>query len=116
MQVKELTAVDVIVDRNQKKMSIAWGDDHTSEYGFDYLRSVCPCANCDATKHGGVPVNDGSMDLIHFKDIAMLDVQEVGRYALRFTWSDGHDTGIFSYTYLRSKCRCGVCETKWKSE
>lgn len=116
MQVRELTAVDVTVDRSQKKMSIVWGDDHKSEYGFDYLRSVCPCANCDGTKHGGAPVKDGSMDISIFKDITMSDVQEVGRYALRFSWSDNHDTGIFSYTYLRGKCRCGACETKWKVE
>ena len=116
MQVRELTAVDVTIDRAQKTMSIVWGDNHKSEYRFDYLRSICPCANCDATKHGGVPANDGSMDIGNFKDIAMSDVEEVGRYALRFTWSDRHDTGIFSYTYLRGKCQCGTCETKWRTE
>lgn len=116
MQIKELTAVDVTVDRGQKKMTIVWGDEHTSLYEFDYLRSVCPCAQCDHTKHGGPPASDGSMNIGNFKGIAMADVQEVGRYALRFTWSDGHDTGIFSYNYLRSKCRCGDCETQWKIE
>ena len=116
MQVRPLTAVDVTLDRSQRKMTIVWGDEHVSEYGFDYLRSVCPCANCDATKHGGQPVNDGSMDIANFMDISMRDVQEVGRYALRFTWSDGHDTGIFSYTYLRSKCLCGNCENRWKTD
>ncbi len=116
MQVRSLTAVDVTLDRGQKKMTIVWGDDHLSEYSFDYLRSACPCAQCDATKHGGQPANDGSMDIANFKDIGLRDVQEVGRYALRFAWSDGHDTGIFSYTYLRSKCLCGACETQWKME
>jgi DUF971 family protein len=116
MQVREFTALDVTVDRTQKKMTIVWGDEHASNYGFDYLRSVCPCAQCDNTKHGGPPVNDGSMNIENFKEIAMSDVQEVGRYALRFTWSDGHDTGIFSYNYLRSKCLCGECVTKWKME
>lgn len=53
MQVRSLTAVDVTLDRGQKKMTIVWGDEHVSEYGFDYLRSACPCAQCDATKHGG---------------------------------------------------------------
>ena len=116
MQVRYLTDVDVTLDRGQNKMKIVWGDDHLSEYSFDYLRSACPCAQCDATKHGGQPANDGSMDIANFKDIGLRDVQEVGRYALRFTWSDGHDTGIFSYTYLRSKCLCGACETQWKME
>ncbi|MET0650727.1 MAG: DUF971 domain-containing protein, partial [Pyrinomonadaceae bacterium] len=32
------------------------------------------------------------------------DVGIVGRYALNFRWSDGHDTGIYSFRYLREIC------------
>jgi DUF971 family protein len=28
----------------------------------------------------------------------------VGRYALNFRWSDGHETGIYSFQYLRDLC------------
>jgi DUF971 family protein len=38
------------------------------------------------------------------------DVQPVGRYALQFSWSDGHDTGIYSYALLRRLCQCDVCQ------
>ncbi|MDX6289392.1 MAG: Gamma-butyrobetaine hydroxylase-like, N-terminal, partial [Blastocatellia bacterium] len=32
------------------------------------------------------------------------DLNIVGRYALNFRWSDGHETGIYSFQYLRDLC------------
>jgi DUF971 family protein len=43
------------------------------------------------------------------EDLTISDVSIVGRYALNFRWSDGHDTGIYSFQYLRE-----VCETAEK--
>jgi DUF971 family protein len=36
-------------------------------------------------------------------------IHPVGRYALQFVWSDGHDTGFFTYDYLRRLCPCPEC-------
>ncbi len=35
---------------------------------------------------------------------AISDLNIVGRYALNFRWSDGHETGIYSFQYLRDIC------------
>ena len=32
----------------------------------------------------------------------MVNIEPVGNYALRIVWSDGHDTGIYSYDHLRA--------------
>ena len=32
------------------------------------------------------------------------DVSPVGKYALRFSWNDGHEAGLFSWDYLRNVC------------
>ncbi len=34
----------------------------------------------------------------------------VGRYAYKITWSDGHDTGIFTLEHLRALCECPECQ------
>ena len=39
----------------------------------------------------------------------MTEVKPVGRYAINFVWSDGHDSGIYSYTFLREACPCVTC-------
>ena len=33
----------------------------------------------------------------------------VGKYAIRFTWNDGHEHGIYSWEFLREFCPCAVC-------
>ena len=33
----------------------------------------------------------------------------VGKYAIRFTWNDGHEHGIYSWEFLRGFCPCAVC-------
>jgi DUF971 family protein len=37
------------------------------------------------------------------------DVEMVGRYAIRILWSDGHNTGLYSYDHLRQICPCAEC-------
>ena len=56
------------------------------------------------------PQGDGDVTLIEVSDdIQPLDVQLVGRYALQFSWSDGHDTGIYPFEVLRETCLCPEC-------
>ena len=38
------------------------------------------------------------------------DMEWVEKVVLSITWSDGHDTGIYSYTFLRRMCQCDVCQ------
>jgi DUF971 family protein len=33
----------------------------------------------------------------------------VGAYGLRIDWSDGHDTGIYTFDRLRAACPCQTC-------
>jgi len=42
-------------------------------------------------------------------DLTRVKVEPVGNYALKFTWSDEHDTGIYTYDYLRAICSCDQC-------
>jgi DUF971 family protein len=37
-------------------------------------------------------------------------VAPVGSYALKFTWGDGHDLGIYTWSHLRALCECEACK------
>ena len=39
----------------------------------------------------------------------LVDLREVGLYALQPIWQDGHDTGIYSFDLLRKICGCDEC-------
>ena len=93
-----------------KGIKIDWKDGHHSEYGLTYLRDRCPCASCTGV-HGTPPrVPEAEQPLSPFQmfkpALKMLGVEPVGNYAIRINWSDGHNSGIYSWEHLRRICPC----------
>jgi len=86
---------------------IDWQDRHHSEYTLRYLRDHCPCAQCAGT-HGTPPAAAGPFPLYQ-PALKTQEVEPVGNYAIRLHWSDGHNTGIYSYDYFRRICPCADC-------
>ncbi len=86
-------------------LRIRWRDGHESHYPPRFLRLKCPCAGC-VDEMTGRPIlrPDGVDEGIH-----PLAIHYVGRYAIRFDWSDGHTTGIFPFEFLRKICPCPEC-------
>ena len=96
-----------------KGIKIDWKDDHRSEYALPYLRDACPCATCTGA-HGTEPQKSNyagpSNPFQMFAPVLkMLNVEPVGHYAIRIEWSDGHNTGIYSFDHLRKICPCPAC-------
>lgn len=97
-------------------VTIEWADGHQSRYELQYLRDRCPCAMCGrAEKKSAAPQLSNPLPL--YKARARIqDVEQVGHYALRFFWNDGHSTGIYSYDHLRAICPCEECKKAVKSD
>jgi DUF971 family protein len=99
-----------------KGIKIDWKDRHHSEYGLEYLRDKCPCANCTGS-HGTPPRQPEASNpfQLYKAKLTMLGVEPVGNYAIRIDWSDGHNTGIYSYDHLRHICQCAECLAQKKA-
>ena len=88
-------------------VAIDWADGQRSEWTFPYLRDACPCATCNEEREqtgraAGVPKPKKKEMFAMFEAPARpTGVVPVGRYALQFTWNDGHTSGIYSWEYLR---------------
>jgi len=79
-------------------VEIKWTDAHMSRYDHRTLRLACPCALCVDEWTG-----QRRLDPDHVPaDVRVLDLHAVGRYALQFSFSDGHATGLYSFDALRS--------------
>jgi DUF971 family protein len=63
------------------------------------------CAECVEEFTGKRRIGHGSIP----SGIERADVSAVGNYALHFSWSDGHDSGIYTFEYLRELCPCSLC-------
>ena len=81
-------------------LSITWGDGHLCSYNAAVLRRACPCAQCVNEWTGQRVLKPESVPT----ELAIVDISIVGRYALNFRWSDRHETGIYSFRYLRELC------------
>jgi DUF971 family protein len=87
-------------------VSITWGDEEQCSYTAAELRRACPCAQCVNEWTGKRVLRPEDIP----DNLVISDISIVGRYALNFRWSDGHETGIYSFRYLRQLCEEGMKE------
>jgi len=95
------TPTEVRAPSGSNVMEITWDDGHVSVHPHEILRGYCPCAVCQG--------HSGPIRFVETTELAVTAIDEVGNYALCFTWSDGHSTGIYDFRYLRRLCACPSC-------
>jgi DUF971 family protein len=83
------------------ELALKWEDDAEDFIGLEKLRRACPCAGCKGEvdilgnlyKNPPLPLTAKSSELVK--------MTSVGGYAIQPVWADGHNTGIYSFEYLR---------------
>ena len=97
-------------------VAVEWKDGHVSEWSFAWLRHACPCATCveERAGSGRKPGEAKPKPLLALYEppVHPVEVTPVGKYAMKFKWSDGHESGIYSWDYLRRVCQCEACKAK----
>ena len=89
----------------QDQFKITWADGHVSLYPIRYIRQNCGCAGCRSEDTGERTLDPESIPV----DIKCSRTELVGNYALHFSFSDHHATGIYPFTLLREICPCDQC-------
>ncbi len=86
--------------REERVLEIAWPDGSETRMPFRYLRGRCPCASCvnEFTGERMVDVPDVP------EAIEIEGAELTGNYALKITWNDRHDTGLYTWDHLRELC------------
>ncbi len=82
------------------ELAIAWDDGVESYLSLETLRKACPCATCQGEPDALGRVVKPAVSYGP-KSFDLLKIIHVGGYAVQFHWGDGHNTGIYSYDYLR---------------
>jgi DUF971 family protein len=84
--------------RGARETTIGWADGREFKVSHKTLRGYCPCAGCQG--------HEGPVRFLERSDtqLELEEITPVGNYALLFKWFDGHDSGIYSFAYLRGLC------------
>src|SRR4051794_33121734 len=83
------------------QITIEWNTGQKFSVPYIEIRFYCPCAGCIDEHSGERTIQKSSID----PGIRPTQVRTVGRYAIQFTWSDGHDTGMYHFDRLFELCQ-----------
>lgn len=72
---------------------ISWSDGEQSALPHEILRGYCPCATCQG--------HSGAVRYLPGGNLELRTIERVGNYALSLGWADGHDSGIYTFEFLR---------------
>ena len=88
----------------EQKLLVAWPDGLERRLPLVALRGQCMCARCvDELTGERIARLDDIDPAMQVDGLAL-----VGNYALKITWSDGHNTGLYTWAHLRRLCRDGL--------
>lgn len=91
-----------IIKIENDKLQISWIDGLTFTISLKDLRENCPCAQCQGEEVGFRKYKPVKLEVFSPTKYEIQNIEPVGNYALQIIWKDGHDTGIYSFEYLRS--------------
>jgi len=84
----------VTVHQQSRALEVGFDDGHVFRIPFELMRVYSPSAEVQGHGPGQEVLQTGK------RDVTIVSVEPVGHYALQPTFSDGHDSGIFSWEYL----------------
>lgn len=82
---------------NGDQLMIVWADGNVSLLPNTLLQFNCRCAKCVDEMTGKRLISEADIDV----NAKLLEVIRVGNYGVRFRWSKGCESGIFTFDYLQ---------------
>ncbi|MFE8072869.1 DUF971 domain-containing protein [Marinobacteraceae bacterium S3BR75-40.1] len=92
---KQTTPSDIKLRRKSRLLALTYPDGETLELPFELLRVYSPSAEVRGHGIGNAILQTGK------RNVTVTDLEPVGNYALRIIFSDGHDSGIYTWDYLQ---------------
>jgi len=84
-----------------QELAIKWDDGSESFVPLEKLRLCCPCAGCQGERDVMGHLHKPPPQPLRPASFQIVRVASIGGYAVQPVWADGHNTGIYSFDYLR---------------
>ena len=88
--------VEIKLHQKSRVLEISFDDGKSYRLSCEYLRVYSPSAEVRGHGSGQEVLQEGK------KDVGIAAIEPVGNYAVKLVFSDGHDTGLYSWDYLYS--------------
>ncbi|MBU3633344.1 gamma-butyrobetaine hydroxylase-like domain-containing protein [Polynucleobacter sp. AP-Feld-500C-C5] len=89
---------NVVVHQQSKVLELSYEDGSSYRLPFELLRVLSPSAEVQGHGPGQETLQTGK------REVLIASLEPVGHYALKPTFSDGHDSGLYSWDYLYFLC------------
>jgi DUF971 family protein len=89
------TVTEIILHQQSKALELAFDDATRIKLPFEFLRVFSPSAEVRGHGPGQETLQVGKRDVI------LVDIEPAGNYALKLIFNDGHDSGLYTWEYLR---------------
>lgn len=90
--------VEIRLHQASRSLEIAYAGGERYRLPCEYLRVYSPSAEVRGHGPGQEVLQTGK------RMVGISAIEPVGNYALQFTFTDGHDSGIYSWSYLHELC------------
>jgi len=88
--------VEIKLHQKSRVLEIGFDDGKSYRLSCEYLRVYSPSAEVRGHGPGQEVLQEGK------KEVEIAAIEPVGNYAVKLVFSDGHDTGLYSWDYLYS--------------
>lgn len=87
---------EITLHQKSRRLELAYDDGQRYQLDFEYLRVFTPSAEARGHGPGQETLQTGK------RNVLIERIEPVGTYALRFVYSDGHDSGLYSWDLLHN--------------
>jgi len=87
--------INIVVHQQSKVLELSYENGNIYRLPFEFLRVLSPSAEVQGHGPGQETLQTGK------RDVLIASLEPVGHYALKPSFSDGHDSGLFSWDYLQ---------------
>jgi DUF971 family protein len=90
---------NIVVHQQSKVLELSYENGNIYRLPFEFLRVLSPSAEVQGHGPGQETLQTGK------RDVLIANLEPVGRYALKPSFSDGHDSGLYSWDFLYFLCQ-----------
>ena len=92
------TPIGIELHTRSRELELKYPGDESYRLSYEFLRVMSPSAEVRGHGKGQEVLQWGK------KDVAIEKIEVAGNYALQLFFDDGHDSGIYSWSYLKELC------------